>query len=1180
MKKTIYLIGVLCLLFGCAEHDNVTGLDASRKTIRISSAYPSAGVLTRATIDGGFVAGDEIGIFVVDYDGDNQPGTMAMQGNRASNIRFTMQDDGSWTAPVQLYWDVKGAAADFYGYYPFDVNLSSVTAYRFAVEPKQDTEATSIKLAGYTASDLLWGKKEHVEQTTETVTLQYHHLMAGVAIRLECGTGFTAEEWAALDKEVFLKNTVIDGTVNLSTGTVSVSDGSPTTIRPLCYNGDYRAIIFPQTVAAGKELIQVLIDGKNYGLKKTEVMTFLSGKMHQFTITINRSTVTGDYTVTLADEAITPWMEDADLHDGLTRQYVAVENLGAGRLQETLASMHLDYSELTAMMLKGDVNLEDMYFMGQQMKSLTSLNMSHANIVGEGESEGLLTGFKDHHILYHFVFPEKGVKTIGVEAFRCAGLKGSLVIPEGVETIGNYAFYNEWGDEDFFGGLDFSGHVSLTGTLTLPTTLKRIGCCAFSLNRMRGELRLPEGLEFIDNSGGDQHRDVFYGCDFSGTLTIPSKLTDIAFGDFPNMHGDIIIPQGVTRIRDLAFAGSGFDGIVSIPEGVTDIGSGAFLGLAIHGELVLPSTLERIGGTAFAGTRITKVIFPDALKIMSDGNYDFEGVFAGSRLMGTLELPKNVTVIPKGCFMNCSGITELIIPKGTIVLSEKSFAGCASIGSIVCQGEEPPIILDEAFLGVPKDNFTVEVPKGCVEKYRNAPGWGDFRRIAEYSNFVCRPATACALNERHQEQLVLNADGAWTVTSKPDWVTLSSTSGTGKTSITATFQPLSHGSGNRTDDVVFEMSTDGKTFTTSCKLSQYDYEYEEDSYLALQTATKGQRGGIDIVFVGDGFDGANISDGSYLDLVRYQTECFFAIEPYKSMRDYFNVYVTFPLSQERGVNTMYTYVNNRFGTLQGLSLLLDDAQRNFTSQQLLMETDEVRDYVVENTPVEEDNLWRTLVIAVPNSTDYEGNTVYCNGGPNIAICPPSEQAYPRDTRGVIQHEAGGHAFAYLGDEMIVRNAFAPTSVKSDIEEKHGWGWYPNLATTGKLNSVPWAELIFDPDYSDYVDVYEGGYGYTRGIYRPEANSCMNYGIPYYNTPSRLAIYRRILDYAGEEFRMENFRAQDTFEWGATEITRAAARDIKNLTPITDGNHHVPVIVRYREVGNKVRAIRKKLRVKN
>ena len=122
-----------------------------------------------------------------------------------------------------------------------------------------------------------------------------------------------------------------------------------------------------------------------------------------------------------------------------------------------------------------------------------------------------------------------------------------------------------------------------------------------------------------------------------------------------------------------------------------------------------------------------------------------------------------------------------------------------------------------------------------------------------------------------------------------------------------------------------------------------------------------------------------------------------------------------------------------------------------------------------------------------------------------------------------------------------------------------------------------SEFIFDVDYSDYVDVYEGGYGYTRGIYRPEANSCMNYGIPYYNTPSRLDIYRRIKDYAGEEFRMEDFRSNDTFEWGSTIITRAAVTDLDNVIPYTSGNHQAPIITDFRKNGDIVRSIRERLR---
>ena len=1147
MKKILSIIALLCLMIGCTEQENITGLDAQKTPICISSAYPSTGLQTRATIDGGFVAGDEMGIFVVDYDSEDKPGTMAVQGNRASNIRFTLQDDGSWTSPLQLYWDTRGAAAEFYGYYPFNGSLSSVTAQRFAVETDQATEATDAKLAAYIASDLLWAKKEHVQPTTETVILQYHHLMAGVIIHLERGTGFTAEEWSELEKNIFIKNTVIDGTVDLSTGTVSVNSGSTAqSVRPLSHNGDYRAILFPQTVAANKELIQVLIEGKAYSLKKTEAMNFLSGKMHQFTVTVDRSTATGDYTCTLDDEAIIPWTNDADIHEGLVHQYVLVNVDEPGTLGTKLLLQTADITKIRNLKVTGSINGDDLAFIWNDVVNIQRLNLQKA-VIEDGVLNGPSLGqdIPRNHPLETIIYPEKGLKVIN--GFIGASLNGSLIIPEGVERLGWHAFSNN----------------PLSGTVSLPSTLKYTdGICEYN-NTLHGEFRMPESMVEWAGIGGD----------YTGTMYLPPTLKKIN-GPLPEgLTGSINIPQGCEITCYSAFERSQCTSLI-LPEGLTIIPHRTFQDSEIRGDLRIPSTVEKIVSYAFAGTKISHIIFSDNIRYIEDGAFDCCG-----RLTGTLRIPKKIVRINRNTFSGCA-LTGLVFHKDVAVIDQYAFARCYELNSIVCEGEEPPVVIDDAFLGVPKDNFTLEVPKGCVEKYRNARGWGDFKRIAEYSNFVCRPAQACALNNAHQEQLILNADGDWMVTSKPDWVTLSSTSGTGKTSITATFQNLSHGAGNRTGEVVFEMTTGGKTVTTSCKLSQYDYEYEEDSYLTLQTASKGQRGGIDIVFVGDGYDGESISNGSYLDLVRYQTECFFAIEPYKSMRDYFNVYVTFPLSQEKGVNTMYTYVNNRFGTLQGMSSLLQGSERDVTSSQLIMETDAVRDYVLENTPVVENNLWRTLIIAVPNSTDYEGNTVYLNGGPNIAICPPSEQSYPRDTRGVIQHEAGGHAFAYLGDEMIVRNAFAPIAVKKDIEEKHSWGWYANLATTGKLSNVPWAEFIFDPDYSDYVDVYEGGYGYTRGIYRPEANSCMNYGIPYYNTPSRLAIYRRILDYAGEDFTIENFRAQDTFEWGATEITRSAARNIESLTPIIAGNHHTPTIINYREVGERVRAIKAKLKAKS
>lgn len=61
--------------------------------------------------------------------------------------------------------------------------------------------------------------------------------------------------------------------------------------------------------------------------------------------------------------------------------------------------------------------------------------------------------------------------------------------------------------------------------------------------------------------------------------------------------------------------------------------------------------------------------------------------------------------------------------------------------------------------------------------------------------------------------------------------------------------------------------------------------------------------------------------------------------------------------------------------------------------------------------------------------------------------------------------------------------------------------------------------------------------HSRGVFRPEQNSCMNNDIPYYNTISREAIVKRIKAYAGEEFSYEEFVKNDKRDAAAT--TRSA-----------------------------------------
>lgn len=603
-----------------------------------------------------------------------------------------------------------------------------------------------------------------------------------------------------------------------------------------------------------------------------------------------------------------------------------------------------------------------------------------------------------------------------------------------------------------------------------------------------------------------------------------------------------------------------YNGILELHEGMTEL---YIRNCGFGGELVLPSTIRNLEQESLSGNRFSKIIMSNNLMRIEDR------AIANNPYLTSVVLSKSLVAIPPECFKNCGALQSITIPANVDLIKDNAFQNCSALNNIVCEGTEPPVCTANTFNGVNKDNFSLEVPKGCVDKYREAEGWKEFKRITEYSNFVCRPAQANALNNAHSENLILNADGAWTVKSKPDWVRLSATSGNGKTEIQLTFLDMPHGNGNREDRIVFEM--DGHE--TECVLRQYDYEHEKDSYLTLQTHSQGN--GIDLVFMGDGWTGEDISNGSYLDMVREQMAYFFAIEPYKSHREYFNVYATFPLSQEKGVNTMHTYVNNRFGTLYGYD------GGTCTSNQLLTETDEAFQYAVAHSPLTDGNKRKAQLILIPNSDQYEGVTYY-DGDCALSLCPPSNRPYPQDTRGVVQHEACGHGFGKLGDENIAKQSWATPDVIKQINDYHARGWMKNLATTSKMSQVAWSDFIFDARYSDQVDVFEGGYGYMRGVFRCENNSCMNYGIPYFNAISRYEIMRRIRQNSGTSFDMDYFYANDTNKWGDTDgLTRAGAAYLSlDGNAITGSNtHRAPQTVNARKMGNRVRAIRKELKNK-
>ena len=1123
----LYLLAAgAMLLTGCSDDffgDKTEQHDSNR--IQLSGDIDQLAV-TRVN-DNGFCNGDVMGVYIVDYEG-NKPGTLKVNGNRGDNVRHTFDEPNyKWNSAYDLFWKDKHTHIDVYGYYPF-ANPESIEDYQFEVQKDQSKATENGEMGGYEASDFLWGKVSDVAPTTSVIRLPMAHRMSNARVTLIQGSGFAEGEWANLEKIVLTANVARKASINLSTGEIKTAGAVENTMTiPSRTNDEWRTIVVPQTVAAGTTLFSITIGGVPYKFTKNEALTYVAGKMMNFGIKVDKQAGSGAYKLTLVSESITPWENDLVSHDATAKEYIVI-NSTPGGLKKAITAANKDYTKIKNLKITGEINAKDFYFMRDSMEYLAALNLKEVIIRGGQQT---LTGgspgdypYNDYEMPYEalrgmktlnlIVLPDKLTK-IGIAAFADdQNLTGSLIIPEGVTEIEVGAFYD---------------CRSMNGELSLPSTLKYIGRGiekwwyggVFTYCGFNSKLVLPNNLECIAGS------NTFANCEgLYGELRLPEKLTEISDGAFAycrNLTGSLTIPQGVHKIPNMAFACcNNLNGTLTLHDGISSIGESAFSETALKGELKLPKNLTVISQNAFNQCDFSgELVLPKSIR--SIGNTAFRDNW---RLMGTLDFPEGMQSIGEEAFINCRMLEGLIFPESLESIRNNAFNGCYGINSIVSKSELPAHLYNSVFDGVAKDNFTLEVPESAIAQYQAANGWKDFKRIAAHHELVCRPSVACALSTEHKQKLVINAEGEWEVASKPDWCEVSPASGNKKTEVTLTIKGMAKNADSRDGKVVFRLKD--KDYTHECSVSQYGYEYGEDEWITLQKATKGNKGGINIVLLGDGYNAKDIASGKYMENIKQEVEYFFGIEPYKTYRDYFNVYTAIPLSTESGVGTVNTIRYNRFNTTftGGVGLKAD--------------YDEVFDYALGAPTVNKGNLNQTLIIMVPNSTDYGGICQMWEDGSAIAFCPQSTYGYPLDTRGVIQHEAGGHGFGKLGDEYIYHNAFIDAcgcSCCGHVLEFNGaksLGWYDNLELTGKMHSVGWSHLIFDDRYSDIVDIYEGGYMHNRGVFRSEPNSCMNNDIPYYSTISRESIVKRIKAYAGETYSFEDFVKNDKRDAGIVE----------------------------------------------
>lgn len=1093
MKRLNLLIApiVLSVIYGCnIEESDFLTEDSNLLSYKVQiyseiNQQPAS----KVTIDG-FCPGDEVGVYIVNYDGD-APGILKLEDNQADNVRFSYSIDGDWVSDYDLYYKDNDTKVDFYGYYPYAVP-SSIESYPFEVARDQSKPAEHGQLASYEASDFLWAKTAKVTPTESKVILSFYHKMSSARVRFSQGTGWTdAAEFAAVTKEVLVTNTARKSTIDLSTGVVTPEGEAPLTgIIPMNDNGEYRAIVVPQVVSAGRTLLTLTIDGIPRHYSRDVDTEYLPGKITTYDLSISKKPNTGEYEVELTGVNITPWEADNVSHGDDAREYVVIHNEIAGRLGKTIVDrLEMDPTKIRNLKLTGNITTEDYTFLREKMTSLQRVNLKEVESVVNGVYAIPDNAFYEKSTLSKCVLPDK-LERIEDGAFYNTAISGTILLPEGLKYVSGFA----------------STKVT---NVHFPATLEEIGSSAFrDCSSLMCELSFPESLMTIGFG-------AFYKTSISGNLILPHNISSIgsqAFYGCKNLSGSLTIPGRMKIINERCFEQCGFSGTLSLPDGLEQIASGAFANTEFKGELNIPKEVIMIGDNAFARTLFHgTLVLPQEL--ISLGSGAFKDCW---RLNGVLEIPENILAVPSQVLYGCTGIEGIRLHENVEVIEPQAFSLCSGIYSVICEAKNPPTMDSSSFSGIAKDNFTIEVPEASVNLYKNANYWNEFKRFSAHREFSISRNLFRTLNDEHSKTFVLRAPAEenWSVESKPDWVEVSPMSGTGKMDVMVKVTELAQGSADRSGEIIFLL--DGKDYRSSMTVEQYDYQYGDGDMVTLQEAGKGD--GVNIVIMGDCFDAKDISEGKYLQAMQDAYSYFFDIEPYLTYTDYFNVYGVFGMSADSGMGTVNTIREARFGSQYTLNEgVSPDFETTFAASC--------------RAPINDD-VSTTLIIMIENSSDYSGLCYMWGDGSAVAIVPMSTDPAPYDFRGLIHHEAGGHGFGKLADEYIYHNAFIQScnctccSHISELNLFKSYGFYDNVSIDGNMQSVPWSHMIFDTQYSATVDIYEGAFFHSRGVFRSEPTSCMHSNIPYYNAISREAMVKRIKKYAGEEYSFEDFKAND------------------------------------------------------
>jgi len=329
--------------------------------------------------------------------------------------------------------------------------------------------------------------------------------------------------------------------------------------------------------------------------------------------------------------------------------------------------------------------------------------------------------------------------------YGCGSLK-KVIIPEGVESIGEYAFSNcvslesinitatvsAIGDMAFlntkslteitvadantvYTGYDgciltkdltkvIAINIGRTDTYTIPDTIEgfdtytllwnsQISGLNISANYTEFEalltgLLLSTRLETINvdenNPAFASIDGVLYSKDMTTLFKVPVAKT-----------GALVIPEGVTEIMVYALNPArpfsdddyleDFNSHLSslvLPDSLTEIPAYAFSGCTKLESITLGNNVQSIGELAFSVTALKSIVIPGTVETIPPL------AFYSADALESVTISDGVTTIDEGAFYDCTALSSITIPTSVTTINDGAFYGCTALSDVYYGGTE------------------------------------------------------------------------------------------------------------------------------------------------------------------------------------------------------------------------------------------------------------------------------------------------------------------------------------------------------------------------------------------------------------------------------------------------------------------------------------------------------------